>query len=140
VRRALFEQAFVVARRHPLAPAPIRVVARLLRQHRQVVVQLDNHVGHALIVVTHPGSLMAESDKSWCPPTSGDEYPGPPAAPAADPAWRPSQHNPIPAPRQLPELDNAAIDEAERRAARLTYAVGLAALAIVLVMWIGRIF
>jgi hypothetical protein len=83
---------------------------------------------------------MADNDKSWCPPAHEDRYPGPPQAPAPDPAWRTPQQDPVPAPRQLPELDHVAIDDAERRAAQLTYAVGCAALVIVFVLALGRVF
>jgi hypothetical protein len=138
VRRPLIEQSIVVVRR-PLAPAPVGVIARVFRQDRQLVVQLDNHVGDALIVVAHAGSLMAEDDISWRNPAAAGAYPGPPAAPAPDPAWRPERHDPVPAPRRLPDLDTDEIDQAERRAASVTYAVGLAALAIVFVLFMARI-
>jgi hypothetical protein len=137
VRRPLFEKSVVIAR-CPLAPAPVGVVIRVLRQHRQIVVQLDNHVWYAFIVVAHAGSLMAEDDIAWRNPAASGAYPGPPAAPSPDPAWRPERHDPVPAPRRLPQLDDAAVDEAERRAARVTYAVGLAALAIVFVLLMYR--
>ena len=80
---------------------------------------------------------MAEDDKPWRPPattTDANPYPGPPLPPPADPQWRPAQHDTIPAPRELPQLDHTAIDQAERRAAWLTYAVGAAALAVLVIV------
>lgn len=75
---------------------------------------------------------MADPDKAYA-------YPGPPTAPTPDPAWRPPQYDAVPAPRELPAIDHAVVDEAERRAARLTYAVGLAALAILLIVAVTRL-
>jgi hypothetical protein len=81
---------------------------------------------------------MAEDDIAWRNPTGPGAYPGPPVVPAPDPAWRPERHDPVAAPRRLPHLDDDAVNQEERMAARTTYAVGLAALAIVLVLIIAR--
>jgi len=55
------------------------------------------------------------------------QYPGPPISPAPDPAWRPETVEPVDPPRVLPNQDHAAMDTAERSAARFTLLVGLIA-------------
>jgi hypothetical protein len=140
MRRALFEQPLIVAG-FALAPARRGVVARLLDQHRKIVVQLD----HALIVVTHTGRVMAEDDIVWRRPTEGAEIPvaaaayaGPPSGEPATREWRLPHDEPVTAPRPLPRLDHDAIDDAEYRARWVTYGTGLAALAVLLVMACSR--
>jgi hypothetical protein len=82
---------------------------------------------------------MAEDDIAWRSPAPAGAYPGPPRPPAPDPSWRPMQDEPIPAPRRLPELDEHEIDQAEKRAAWVTYALGAGALAVLLVLTIARV-
>lgn len=138
MRRALLEQPLVVARgRH--APPAIRVIGALIRQDEHFLVKLD----HPVVVVCHAGIVMAEGDIVWRRPESGarspDRYDGPPA-PAPIPAdFRPPVEEPTAAPRPLPSLDHDAIDAAERRAALLTYALALAALAITILIACSRL-
>lgn len=141
MRRALVKQPLIVAV-FALAPARRGVIARLLDQHRKIVVQLD----HALIVVTHTGRVMAEDDIVWRRPTRGAEIPvaaagyaGPPAGQPATADWRLPQDEQVTAPRPLPRLDHDAIDDAEYRARWVTYGTGFAALAVLLVMGCSRI-
>ena len=81
---------------------------------------------------------MAEGDILWRRPEAYGEqeeaYSGPPAAEPAAPGWRPEPQESAPLPRRLPVIDDDAVDAAEREAARLTYAVGLIALVILLVI------
>jgi hypothetical protein len=86
---------------------------------------------------------MAEGDIFWrSPDPSADRaagYEGPPGSPPAPPEWRPIQRESA-APRELPKLDHKAIDAAEREAARLTYAIGLAAALTLIVLACFLIF
>jgi hypothetical protein len=140
MRRALFEQPFIIAG-IALAPAGRGVIARLLDQHREIVFQLD----HAIIVVTHTGSVMAEDDMIWRRPTPGTEVPvaaaayaGPPAGEPAAADWQPTRIEPVTAPRPLPRVDHDAIDDAEYRARWVTYAIGFAGVAVLLIMACSR--
>jgi hypothetical protein len=140
MRRALLEQPIIVAGL-ALAPAHRQVVPGLVGQQRKIVVKLD----HALIVVTHTGSVMAEDDIVWRRPAKGAEtrvaatgYTGPPAGKPASADWRLPHVEPVTAPRPLPRVDHDAIDDAEYRARWVTYATGFAALAVLLVMACSR--
>lgn len=142
MRRALFEQPLVVARL-TLRPAHRHVVAGVVHQHRKLVVELD----HALIVITHTGRVMAEGDIVWRRPTPDTEkgsatsrYGGPPLGKPAPPGWRPTLAEAMSLPRQLPPVDHAGMDEAEQKASRLTYRIGLAALACLLVVACAQLF
>lgn len=110
----------------------------MVGKHQNLLVEGD----HPLIVVTHAGSLMADGDILWRRPTDpaprAEPYAGPPAASPPPPGWHPEQAE-APAPRELPVLDHAAIDADERRAARLTYCVGLAALLTLAVVALVRL-
>ncbi|GHJ50393.1 hypothetical protein Cs7R123_77350 [Catellatospora sp. TT07R-123] len=68
-----------------------------------------------------PGNA-ANSAESAAP-----HYAGPPETVPAAPDWQPGWTPPHQPPRRLPELDHDAIDRAEQRADRFTYAVALAA-------------
>jgi len=144
MRRALFQQPLIIAGfALALAPAGRRVVACLFHQNGEIVVQLD----HALIVVTHTGSVMAESDIVWRRPSPGAQapappvgYSGPPAGAPADPAWQPTSEEQVSAPRSLPPVDHDAIDTSEYQARWVTYAAGLSAVAVLIVMACARSF
>jgi hypothetical protein len=60
------------------------------------------------------------------------QYPGPPIS-SPDPTWRPAVVEAVDPPRTLPHQDHAAMDAAERTAARFTLLVGgIAALTLAL--------
>jgi hypothetical protein len=89
---------------------------------------------------------MAEDDIVWRRPTLGAEtpvaaagYAGPPAGAPARPDWRLPHDEPVTAPRPLPRVDHDAIDDAEYRARWVTYATGLTALSVLLVMGCSRV-
>ena len=109
----------------------------MVNQHRRLLVELD----HALIVITHTGRVMAEDDIVWRRPSPEPDpapcapgYPGPPRGTPAPPDWRPPLTEPITPPRHLPPVDHAAVDEAEQKASRFTYLIGLTALALLLLV------
>jgi hypothetical protein len=139
VRRPLLEQAIVIGRR-ALSPTVVGVVGALVRQNQDVLVQGDNPV----VVVGHAGSLMAEGNILWRRPEACVEhdgaYSGPPAGQPAAPDWRPEAQESAPLPRRLPVVDDDAVDTAEREAARFTYAIGLTAVSVLLVLACWRIF
>jgi hypothetical protein len=103
-------------------------------KHQDLLVEGD----HPVIVVCHAGSLMAEGDILWRRPTPAEPYSGPPVGTPPSEGWHP-EHAETPAPRQLPPLDHDAIDADERRAAHLTYAVGLTALLILAILGLWRL-
>lgn len=137
--RALLQEALVVARRM-LGPPGISVIGALIRQNENLLVKRN----HRVIVVCHAGSLMAEGDFLWRPPGSDvgppERYPGPPAADPPQPGWHPQFREATAPPRPLPQLDHNAIDLAEQRAARVTYAIGAAALAVLVLLACWRVF
>jgi hypothetical protein len=142
MRRAFFEQPVIVGG-IALAPACRGVIAGLIDQDREIVVQLD----HALIVVTHTGRVMAEDDIVWRRPAPGTESPvaefgyvGPPAGEPASAGWRLPHEEPVTAPRPLPRVDHDAVDDAEYRARWFTYGIGFAALTVLLVLACSRVF
>ncbi|HEX5595034.1 MAG TPA: translation initiation factor 2 [Micromonosporaceae bacterium] len=61
-------------------------------------------------------------------------YPGPPVAPAPRPGWRPPMVVQPPPPRQLPAQDLDRLDAEERGARTVTYAIGIAAGVVLLVV------
>ncbi|WP_162908199.1 hypothetical protein [Allorhizocola rhizosphaerae] len=72
-------------------------------------------------------------------PPPPDRYGGPPA-PTPPPAdFHVVAEEPTAPPRTLPALDDDAIDTAEQRAARLTYALGLTALSIMVLIACSRL-
>ncbi|MBV1849213.1 translation initiation factor 2 [Catellatospora tritici] len=75
-----------------------------------------------------PGDSAANAE---CAPS---RYSGPPQAEPATPDWQPARTPPHQPPRHLPELDHDAIDRAEQRADRFTYAVALAAGVVLLIV------
>lgn len=90
---------------------------------------------------------MAEEDAGWRRPDPVTDrvlrpaaYSGPPAAAPPPAGWQPPLQEPVASPRELPALDHDAIDLAERSAAHFTYALGLAALAVVVLMACSRLF
>ncbi len=81
MRRAVLQQAIVVARvGRVIAPAAVRVVGRLVRKHRQIVV---DQVDRALVVKAGTGSSSGFTRISV--PTGPDRR-APPVGPADD-AW-----------------------------------------------------
>ena len=136
MRRPLLKQAIIIARR-ALSPARIRVIRALVRQNQDLLVKGDNPI----VVVCHAGSLMADGDILWRRPEASTErsgaYSGPPADAPAPPGWHPELHASAPLPRELPAVDDDAVDVAEREAARFTFAIGGIALVmlVVLICW-----
>jgi hypothetical protein len=138
VRRPLLKQTIIVARQ-ALAPPMVGVVGCLVRQNQDVLIEGDNPV----VVVCHAGSLMAEGDILWRRPELSAEqewsYEGPPVGEPAEPGWHPELQESAPLPRKLPVIDDDAVDAAEREAARVTYAVGVIAVVMLLVLVCWRI-
>lgn len=66
-------------------------------------------------------------------------YPGPPTAGPPSPHWHPPLQPVVAAARRLPAVDDDAMDTAERDAARITYAIGLAALTVLMVIACSRV-
>jgi hypothetical protein len=79
---------------------------------------------------SRPGELEAELNMA---------YPGPPATTAPAPEWTVPETEPVAPPRALPVLDDAALDQAESDATRLTYRVGLAALLVLLMIGLLKV-
>ncbi len=133
MRRALLPQALVIAH-GTLTPPAIRVIVALIRQDEHVLVELN----HPVVVVCHAGILMAGGDIVWRQPEPDkhqpDRYEGPPPqAPLPSDFHLSVEEQPAPA-RQLPALDHDAIDDAEGRATRLTYAVAFTAVAVMILV------
>jgi len=139
VRRPLFEQAIIVAG-GALSPTVVSVIGALVRQNQDVVFEGDNPV----VVVCHPGSLMAEGDIVWRRPDPSVErnaaYSGPPSGEPAPPGWHPEAKESAPLPRSLPVIDDDAVDAAEREAARFTHTIGLIAVVMLLALVCWRLF
>ncbi|GIH09118.1 hypothetical protein Rhe02_71850 [Rhizocola hellebori] len=90
---------------------------------------------------------MAEGDIVWRRPAPGTEsqaaavgYSGPPAGEPATADWHLRHEDPVTAPRPLPRVDHDAIDDAEYRARWVTYAIGFAALGVLLLLACSRLF
>jgi hypothetical protein len=66
------------------------------------------------------------------------QYAGPPTAPPPPADWRPPTAAVPAQPRRLPVLDDQAIDREEQRAEYVTYAIGVGAGVIVLVIALVR--
>jgi hypothetical protein len=113
MRWPLLKEALIIAGR-ALCPARVCVIRALVRQNQDVLVKGDNPI----VVVCHAGSLMAEGDILWRRPEPSSErngaYGGPPTGEPAPPGWRPELHESAPLPRELPAIDDNAVNAAER--------------------------
>ncbi|WP_164842219.1 translation initiation factor 2 [Actinoplanes solisilvae] len=67
-------------------------------------------------------------------PPPGPVYPGPPRTAPPSPNWRPPTIAHPPPPRDMPQQNMDALDEAEGSARTVTYGVGLVAGAIALIL------
>jgi hypothetical protein len=81
-----------------------------------------------------PATPVDRSAAAYPGPPASAAYPGPPSSPPPPPGWRPPVHIQPPLPRQLPDQDVPALEEAERSARTLTYGVGLIAGAVLMVV------
>jgi hypothetical protein len=139
VRRPLVEETVVVGR-HAFAPSVVGVINALVRQNQDVLIEGDNPI----VVICHAGSLMAEGDILWRRPEACVEheeaYSGPPVGEVPLPGWRPEPKESAPPPRRLPVIDDDAVNAAEREAARLTHAVGVIAVVILVVIVCWQLF
>lgn len=87
---------------------------------------------------------MVSADIPWSRPGGDEEpppeaYPGPPQTVPADPDWQVPVTETTAPPRPLPAVDHEALDLAEDNAAKVTYAVGLAALGLLVIIAVFRL-
>lgn len=87
---------------------------------------------------------MAERDIVWRRPDppagKPSDYSGPPVGEAPPADWRLPVPEPTAPPRELPDIDHDAVDDAEQKAARFTYAIAFVALGVITLVVCWRAF